>query len=82
MLEGKEIQGKIGNDGSYSVDVDETGSISIEVSYEKDLGDVKVKTSNSASIHLFTILEKAAAKTGTPYDDKALAMIKTILGIK
>lgn len=82
MLEGKEAEGKIGNDGSYSLDVNEKGEVSIELAFEKDFGDAKVKTANSISVSIFTLLEKIAAKTSQTWDDNAVATVEKVLGIK
>lgn len=81
MLEGKELEGTFAG-GSYSLDVDMLGIVAINLSYAKDLGDAQIQSSSSVSVSLFTILEKLAAKTGTTWDDKAVAVIESALGIK
>lgn len=65
MLEGKEVEGKIGTVGEYTVDVDAQGIVHAGVGIKIDL---------------LEILSKLAAKTGTPIDDAAVAWIKTLLG--
>ena len=64
MLEGKELQGKIGEVGEYYADVDHEGKLQLGVSVKIDLlGELK----------------KLAAKTQTPIDDQAVAWIEQML---
>lgn len=82
MLEGKEIEGKFDGDaGAYSIDADMTGKVVFTLSYEKDLGDVKVKNTSEVETHILDILTKVAAKTKTTLDDIAIAKLKQILGL-
>ena len=81
MLEGKELEGKIGAKGTYSVDVDATGQIEIKLGG----GDLSIDGFEGGAyvkLTLFSLLEKAAAKTGTPWDDNAIKTIKALLGLK
>jgi hypothetical protein len=64
MLEGKEIEGKIGNIGAYSVDVKGNGELEVMV---------------GVNINLIEQLKKLAAKTSTPIDDKAIEWIEALL---
>lgn len=81
MLEGKEVEGKIGEVGAYSVDVDKTGKVVIAIEASKEIEGVKLKSVNSAEIELFVILEKVAQKTEAKWDDAVVAQVKTILGL-
>ena len=64
MLDGKELVGQIGNVGSYSADIDDAGILELSVGIKIDL---------------VAELEKLAAKTETPVDDKAIAWVKSML---
>ena len=65
MLEGKEVEGKMGEYGNYSVDITPKGKIIAAVSVEIDIvGELK----------------KLAAKTTNKVDDKMVAMIEAALG--
>jgi hypothetical protein len=81
MLEGKELEGKIGEVGSYSVDVDKTGLVKLEVSASKELEGIKLNSSNSAEISIFVLLEKVAQKTEAKWDDAAVAQLKALLNL-
>lgn len=65
MLEGKELEGKIGSVGEYSVDVDDKGVVTVSV---------------GAKIDLLDELQKLAAKSNTTLDDKIVAYLKLFLG--
>lgn len=82
MLEGKEVEGKLGDVGTYSLDVDAKGKIAINVEVLKDFGHTKVISSNSVETDIFKVAEEVAKKTGTTWDDKAIAALKSALGIK
>lgn len=82
MLEGKELEGQIGDVGGYSLDVDDKGLVTVSIEVKKDFDGGSVSSVNSAQLSLFAILEKAAASTATPWDDKAVEMIEKLLGIK
>lgn len=64
MLEGKELEKKLGDYGSVSVDV---------------TPDLKVKIELEAHIDLVAEVKKLAAKTATPVDDAAIAWIEKIV---
>lgn len=81
MLEGKELEGKIGEVGSYSVDVDKNGLVKLEVLASKELEGIKLNSANSAEISIFVLLEKVAAKTEAKWDDSVVAQLKAILGL-
>lgn len=65
MLDGKEVQGKIGEYGSYEVDVNAQGKVVAKVEIEIDL---------------IAEAKKLAAKTATPIDDVAIAWLEKISG--
>lgn len=64
MLEGKEVEVKIGEYGSASVDV---------------TPDLKVKVAVEATVDLIAEAKKLAAKTGTPIDDRAIAWLEKVV---
>lgn len=81
MLEGKEVEGKIGDGGDYSIDVDAKGFITAEAGYEKKIIDgVEVSTKNHVRIDIVVALEMLAKKTDSQVDDKLVAIIKGALG--
>lgn len=82
VLEGKEIDQKIGQDGEVSLDVDDKGQVDIELSYAKDLGFAKAKVVSSLSVSIFDVAEMVAKKTATTWDDQAIAALENLLGIK
>lgn len=82
MLEGLEVE-KNYDGGKLIVDADDKGTIKISNVYSKDLdGFVKVSATLEVESNIFNIAEKIAAKTGTTWDDTAVAAIKNLLGIK
>lgn len=81
MLEGKEVDVKLGEVGSASVDVDKNGKVVVSIVAAKELEGIKLKSENSAEIELFVILEKVAAKTEAKWDDAVVAQVKAILGL-
>jgi hypothetical protein len=83
VLEGQEVSKEFdGGAGKLIVDVDDKGAVKMSAMYDKDLdGFAKVKSSLELESNIFMIAEKIAAKTGTTWDDKAIAGIKSLLGI-
>ena len=65
MLEGKELEGKIGEYGEYSVDVNGKGEVEVAMNVKLDL---------------FGEIEKLAAQTETKLDDSFVATLKKLLG--
>lgn len=65
MLEGKEVDVKIGEYGNASVDFNDKGEVEIAVSIKVDLVEEA---------------KKLAAKTGTPVDDKAIEWLAQLMG--
>jgi len=84
MLDGLEVDQKFDNGaGSLIVDVDDKGGVILKTAYEKDVdGFAKVKSSLELESNIFTIAEKIALKTQQTWDDKAVAGLKSLLGIK
>lgn len=64
MLEGKELDKKIGEYGSASIDVTPELKLKVEVAVEVDL---------------IAEAKKLAAKSGTPIDDAAIAWLEKIV---
>lgn len=81
MLEGKELEGKIGDAGSYSLDVDDKGVVKISVVVNKEFSGVKVSSTNAVETNIFKIAEGIAAKTKSTWDDTAIAALEKLLGI-
>lgn len=81
MLEGNEVEGEIGDMGSYVLDVDDKGKLVIGLKIEKDMGYGKVAAQLSAETDVFKIAEMIAAKTATTWDDEAIKALEKILGI-
>lgn len=77
----KTIEGKLGDFGSYSLDVDIKGTITAQIDVNKDFGFAKVTESTTIEMSLIDVAEELAKKTSTPWDDKAIATLKTLLGI-
>jgi len=80
-LEGKELEGPIGDVGSYSVDIDDKGKVTVEVKIEKAVGVGKVAATVLVETDLFKLAAAAAAKTATPWDDEAVKALEKLLGI-
>lgn len=64
LLEGTEVETKIGNVGRAAVDV---------------TPDLKVKLSVSVEFDLVAEAKKLAAKTGTPIDDAAISWLESLV---
>lgn len=75
-LEGKEVEGKLGTGGGYSVDVDAKGMVRAEVNYAEGA----LKGGAFIELDLVDLLEKAALKSENKLDDAAVKMIKSALG--
>jgi len=76
MLEGKELQGQIGPDGQWEVDVMDSGLVKATASY----GMSGVQGGAFLEIDIVMLLEKLAAKTTNTIDDALVAAIKKALG--
>ncbi len=82
VLEGKELEGQIGTEGMYFVDVTKEGQVMLALGYAKDFGMAKVKTENTIEISLMGLLENLAKKTEAQWDDAIVTQIKQMLGLK
>jgi len=82
MLEGKEVEGKIADVGSYYLDADATGAVKIGVDLSKDLDIAKFKNKTEVEVHIMAILEKVVSQTEATWDDELIAKIKLLLGLK
>jgi hypothetical protein len=65
MLEGTELEGKIGDYGSYKADITPGGIVEVSVGVTFDI---------------IAELEKLAKKTDNSIDDKIVALVKAALG--
>lgn len=83
MLEGNEVEKEYdGGAGKLIVDVTGQGAVKLSNVYEKNIdGYAKVKAVVELESDIFMIAEKIAAKTSTQWDDKAVAGLKSLLGI-
>lgn len=82
MLEGVELEGKLGDFGSYSVDVNATGKVLVALEVEKIVVDgLKIVSKSGVEIDLFMLLEMVAKKTSAAWDDIAVSKIRDILNI-
>lgn len=84
MLEGNELEKEYdGGAGKIIVDVDDKGKVKISNEYNKVVNSVlTVKSLTTVETDIFAILEKITEKTDTKFDDKLVAGIKALLGIK
>jgi hypothetical protein len=82
MLEGNELEGKIGDVGSYSLDVDDKGNVKFTATVNKDLGYAKASSATSVEANIFNLAEEIAKKTNVIWDDTAIAALKKLLGIE
>lgn len=82
MLEGNELDGKIGDMGAYALDVDAQGVVKVSANIDKDFGPAKVGLVSTIETNIFKLAELITKKTETQWDDKALEGLKGLLGIK
>jgi hypothetical protein len=66
MLEGKEVSGKVGEYGEYSVDVSAQG---------------KVEAILVLKVDILAEVKKLAEKSKTPLDDQAIAWLEKLLAV-
>ena len=81
LLEGKEIEKKIGDVGSVSVDVTKEGKVILEVVAEYKADGLVAKSANSAEVELFVILEKVCSKNNVTWDEALISQLKVVLGL-
>ncbi len=77
MFDGNEAEGKIGNFGGYTVDVNDKGIIRAEMKASNGGG---MTAGAFAEIDLLVELKKLAAMTTNKIDDGMVAMIAAALG--
>jgi hypothetical protein len=84
MLEGNEVEGKIGDMGEYAVDADTKGGLTISAAVKKDWnGHTRLQNTLLVKTNIIALAKEVAKKTtGTELDDKGVAGIQAILGIK
>lgn len=75
------VSGKIGDFGTYSLDIDIKGTITAEIDINKDFGYAKVTETTKIEMSLLDVAAAIAAKTSTTWDDKAISTLRTLLGI-
>ena len=78
MFEGKELEGALGDVGTYSIDVDSKGVAKVEILLGKE--EVGMKAGLAVELDILVLLEKAAAKTPAAWDDSIIAKVKAALG--
>lgn len=76
ILEGNEVEQKLGDKGSLVVDVTDKGIVSVKLAY----ADGGLKGGSFVEMDLVGLLEMLAAKTGNDIDDALVASIKLALG--
>ena len=83
MFEGNEVEGKIGEDGSYFLDVDAKGKVKAGINYKKNIGELaSISTSNALETDIFAIARMVVKKTGATWDDTLEAALEKLLGIE
>lgn len=82
MLEGKELEGKIGDVGSYSVDATAEGKVIISIEAKKEVEGVVLKSANSVEVGLLFLLEKYVKSTSQTWDDALVDQLSALLGLK
>lgn len=73
MLDGKEVEGKIGEAVAYSVDATKEGKVLVAV--EGEVFKVGVQ------LDLMKLLEDVTKKTEAKWDDAIVAQLKAMLGL-
>lgn len=81
LLDGKELDKKLGDLGSLSIDVTKEGKIIAEVVVSYEEAGLKASSKNSVEVELFVVLEKVCAKNNITWDEALLSQLKAILGI-
>lgn len=81
MLEGNEVEKKIGEVGTLVIDVTDKGVATVSIEVAKEAEGVKGKVSASVEVSAVTLIEKLVAATKTKVDDAIVAQIKLLLGL-
>jgi hypothetical protein len=76
MLEGNEVEQKLGDKGSLLVDVKDSGIVEVKLAY----ADGGLKAGSFVELDVVSILEALAKKTTTSVDDAMVASVKAALG--
>ena len=76
LFEGKELDQKLGEHGSLSIDVTEKGMLEVKLAY----ADGGLKAGSFVEVDVVSIMELLALKTGNQVDDALVASIKAALG--
>ena len=81
MLEGNEVEKKIGEVGTLVIDVTDKGVATVSIEVAKEAEGVKGKVSASVEVSAVTLIEKLVAATKTKVDDAIVGQIKLLLGL-
>lgn len=76
MLDGKEVEGKVGAGGSYFIDVDAKGLVTAQISYKEGALD----SGMFVKLDVIDLLKMASLKTANTLDDNMVTMISAALG--
>lgn len=76
VLDGNELEGKIGSGGAYTLDVKPDGTFRAEAKY----GEGAVKGGAFVECDILEVLKAFAASTENKIDDSMVDMIKGALG--
>jgi hypothetical protein len=76
MFEGKELEQKLGDKGSLSVDVSDKGMVEVKLAY----ADGGLKAGSFVELDIISVLEVLVSKTGNEVDDALVASVKAALG--
>lgn len=77
MLEGNELEGKLGEVGGYIIDIDDKGFFKAEAKAGKE-GDLEAGAYIKGDV--LALLRKLSAQTGNTVDDKLVEMVAGALG--
>lgn len=76
-----EESGKIGDVGSYDVTVDAQGNVVAKVSVLKSVDGVNASVSVEVDLNILKLAEAIAEKTATTWDDTAVKVLESLLGL-
>lgn len=75
MLEGKEVDKKLGENGSLVVDIDQNGVARVELGY----GSGNLKAGAFVEVGVLDLLEAGAKKSAPLWDDAVVAQVRLLL---
>jgi hypothetical protein len=82
ILDGNEVEGKIGEIGGYSVDVSANGDVKLNASVSKDFGySVKASSIETVELNIFVLAEEIAKKNGIVWLETGAEALKKLVGI-